>query len=405
MKNYLALLILAFVLVVPGLLLSQSDFQIKKYKFPSFNKMEKRMIYYQHCYFNHVIVQDNRFDTAFIGIEQNGDKIPQAFKYDKPLDAVAEKYLLEAISNIGGENHTLFISIRQFRKWNNPESIFQKNNKNGEYTYFTNTTYGKYLFVADLYLETGLQSYRKFLTLDIASSPNFVSLLNIIINATSFFNKDDSLIKKENELKHLQKVFTIENGYIPSDDFNIYNTENIRKMSAVIWDTFPVNKYKIPLNGVYRSFTDFRDLQLSKDQYQIHYHMNKEVMILDQFKVDKGKRQFYPYIIADSSHLYVHVSDSIYLSLNNCYNSYCFTIPDQFPDLYHIFSAKELYYHNNSSNIPYGNNLWANLIAAVVVAGTETAITQSQHHRILKGKNQFIGRNASLDMYSGDFIY
>jgi len=405
MKNYPVLLILVFVLIVPKLLLSQSDFQIKKFKFPAFNKMEKRMLHYQHCYFNQVIVQDNRFDTAFIGIEQNGDKIPQAFKYDKPLDAVAENYLQEAISNTGGENHNLLISIRQFRKWNNTESIIQKNNNNGEYTYFTTSTYGKYLFIADLYLDTGFHSYRKFLTLDITSSPNFVTLLNTIINATSFFNKDDSLIKNQKELKHLQKIFTVENGYIPSDDFKTYDPEKIKKMAAVVWDSFPVNKYKIPLNGVYRSFTDFRDLHLSKEQYLIHYHMQKEAMILDQFKDNNGKRLLNPYIIADSLHLFVHVSDSIYLPLNNCYNSYCFNIPDQFPDLYHIFSAKELYYHNNSNTIPYGNNLWANLITAVVVAGTQTAITQSQHHRILKGKNQFIGRNASIDLYSGDFIY
>jgi hypothetical protein len=405
MKNYLALLRIAFVLVAPGQLFSQSDFQIKKLKFPPFNKMEQRMVHFQHCYFNQVIVQDNRFDTAFIGIEQNGDKMPQAFKYENPLNIEAEKYLNEVIENIGGENHTLLISIRQFRKWNNPESIIQKTKKNGELTYFNKTTYGQYLFVADLYLDTGFQSFRKFLTLDFASSPNFVSLLNNIINATSFFNKEDSIIKKQNELKHLQKAFTIENGYIPSDDFNAYDPQIIRKMAAVIWDTFPVNKYEIPLNGIYRSFTDFRDLQLSKDHYHIHYHLQKEVLILDQFKDYNENRILSPYVIADSSHLYVHVTDSIYLLLNNCYNSYCFTIPDQLPDLYHIFSAKEQFYHNKGSYIPYGNNLWANLITAVVVAGTETAISQSRHNRILKEKNQFIGRNASIDMYSGDFIY
>ena len=131
----------------------------------------------------------------------------------------------------------------------------------------------------------------------------------------------------------------------------------------------------------------------------------EEILILDQFKDNNEKRLLSPYVIADSSHLYVHVTDSIYLPLNNCYNSFCFTIPDQLPDLYHIFSAKEQFYHNNGSYIPYGNNLWANLIAAVVIAGTETAITQSRHNRIIKEKNQFIGRNASIDLYSGDFIY
>jgi hypothetical protein len=55
--------------------------------------------------------------------------------------------------------------------------------------------------------------------------------------------------------------------------------------------------------------------------------------------------------------------------------------------------------------MPNGNNLWANLIAAFIVVGTETAINQTRHNRILKEKNQFIGRNASLDLYSGDFIY
>jgi hypothetical protein len=403
MKNYLALLSLA--IVIPGHLLSQNDFQIKKYKFPSFNNIEKRMVHYQHCYFNQVIVQDNRFDTAFIGIEQNGDKIPQAFKYDNPLDAVAEQYLQEVIRNIGGENRTLLISIRQFRKWNNTESIIQKVKKDGELNYIINPTFGHYLFVADLYLNTPAQSYKKFLTLDLTSSPNFVSLLNIIINATSFFNKEDSLIKKQNVLKLQQKFYTVENGYIPSDDFNSYDPESIKKLAAVVWDTFPVNKYKIPLNGVYRSFTDFRDLQLSKDQYHIHYHMKKEVMILDMFKDYNGKKVLNPYIIADSSQLYVNITDSIYLPLNTCYNSFCFTIPEQLPDLYHIFSAKELLYRNTTTNMPNGNNLWANLIAAFIVVGTETAINQTRHNRILKEKNQFIGRNASLDLYSGDFIY
>ena len=405
MKKCLAPFCLAFILVSPGHLYAQSDFQIKKFIFPSFNKMEKRMINYQHCYFNQVIVQDNRFDTAFIGIEQNGDKIPQAFKYDKPLNAVAEQYLQEVIGNIGGENRTLLISIRQFRKWNNTESIIQKNKKDGEINYFINPTYGNYLFVADLFLNTPFQSYKKFLTLDISSSPNLVTLLNIIINATSYFNKEDSLIKKKNKLNLQQKFYTVENGYIPSADFNAYDPESIKKMAAVVWDSFPVNKYKIPLNGVYRSFSDFRELQLSNGQYYIHYHMQKEILILDQFKDNNEKRLLSPYVIADSSHLYVHVTDSIYLPLNNCYNSFCFTIPDQLPDLYHIFSAKEQFYHNNGSYIPYGNNLWANLIAAVVIAGTETAITQSRHNRIIKEKNQFIGRNASIDLYSGDFIY
>jgi hypothetical protein len=338
MKNYLALLSLA--IVIPGHLLSQNDFQIKKYKFPSFNNIEKRMVHYQHCYFNQVIVQDNRFDTAFIGIEQNGDKIPQAFKYDNPLDAVAEQYLQEVIRNIGGENRTLLISIRQFRKWNNTESIIQKVKKDGELNYIINPTFGHYLFVADLYLNTPAQSYKKFLTLDLTSSPNFVSLLNIIINATSFFNKEDSLIKKQNVLKLQQKFYTVENGYIPSDDFNSYDPESIKKLAAVVWDTFPVNKYKIPLNGVYRSFTDFRDLQLSKDQYHIHYHMKKEVMILDMFKDYNGKKVLNPYIIADSSQLYVNITDSIYLPLNTCYNISVLLFRNNYPISIIFFQQK-----------------------------------------------------------------
>jgi hypothetical protein len=356
--------------------------------------------------FNSVDVIDNRIDTTYISVSEDGTYPFITFNFDKPASAAIKGYLLAAIERSKKGNEKLFISVKQLKVPNNG-SIERRSKKK---FWFKHVRPGRnYLFFeAEVYRVMNSSYYQKLFTItkkyyiyssiDEAVSralDNLIYLSNIMLDPT---------LHEGEKLKSVRRLTDCKDCVLNAADTSVRDISQISIGALNRWATYPIIKDAVLADGIYSNFDDFRDGLLKPCSCTMAYQNNDSVYKISSCtnKVKSGGK--WPWAICVGGELYMKLLKDAYVKLTKQNNTFHFYVPQSLPNMYELFSIDELQ-HKNTSSSPSSDNLLVGLTSAVVF-GTIDAVVKNHRIRQIErtGADNFF-RNCFIDMDSGDIIY
>lgn len=337
--------------------------------------------------FGLVEVLDSRFDTDWLYAVQDGDFPPRVIMFDGPASGAIQRYLQELADTIPHGKDTMLLRLRELRVANK-NIPFQV--KGVPARRAGNLRMG-ILLVADV--------YRK-------KQDRYYPLLSV--NKLYPFRGDYQMEK--HIAAALNETLAMAGGHWAEDslafryakDTTGYSLAQINVNVQDTWAAYPVMQSDAPAAGLYMQFADFQNNRPLAESFRLAWNERDSLYHLSVSR--KIKR--YPWAVADSGALYIHVLADVYVKTWRYHNTRCFYIPQTLPDMYTLLSIDGGAVHGNTGYVNGSSgNLLVDLGVLAVGIGVDAIITGVSERKIKKRGMQSGFRYCYIDMDYGDVIY
>jgi len=337
--------------------------------------------------FSAVEVLDNRFDTNWLYAWEDGTFPPHTVQLGNTASVEIQQYLQQLADTLGrGATDTLLVRLRQLRVGNRNIQL----KTNGKSSRRARYLRWGMLLAADLYrkkqgLYVPLVTIHKLYPM--YGSPlqrTITDALNEMLKMSGASATKDTVAFRystDSTPRSLQQI-----------DVNVQDT----------WAGYPVMQEGLPADGLFMQFDDFQNNRLTADNFHLNYNEQDSLFHLSVSR--KTKR--YPWAVADSGGLYIHVLKDVYVKTWRYHNTRCFYIPRTLPDMYTLLSIENGAGIGDAGLIA-GNsgNLLVDLGVLAVGATVEGIMTGAAQRKIKKRGMQSNLRYCYIDMDYGDVLY
>lgn len=337
--------------------------------------------------FSAVEVLDNRFDTDWLYAWEDGTFPPNKVQLGNTASVEIQQYLQQLADTLRrGATDTLLVRFRQLRVGNRNISLKPE----GKSSRRRRSLRWGVLLAADLYRK------KQGLYVPLVAIHKLYPMYGVPIQRTLSDALNEMLKMAGAGAAKDTAAFRYSTDTIPRSlqeiDVNVQDT----------WAGYSVMQESIANNGLFMEFDDFQNNRLTADNFRLRY---SESDSLYHLSVSHDVRR-YPWAVADSGAIYIHVLKDAYVKTWRYHNTRCFYIPYTLPDMYTLLSIENGAADNSMNMGPgFSGNLIADLGVLAVEASIDGILTGSAKRKMKRRGMKSGFRYCYIDMDYGDVLY